>query len=99
MTNTCILVSLYFDKNIGLSTPNLPTSQAQPMFPIVYHTELTGSYALNGSISLNMPSSVTASRKFSGEKFGSMPYLETDFYRVHIVPPWITFLLNHMTNK
>ena len=60
MTNTCILVSLYFDKNIGLSTPNLPTSQAQPMFPIVYHTELTGSYALNGSISLNMPSSVTA---------------------------------------
>ena len=25
MTNTCILISLYFDKNIGLSTPNLPT--------------------------------------------------------------------------
>ena len=60
MTNTCILISLYFDKNIGLSTPNLPTSQTQTMFPIVYCTELTGSYALNGSISLNMPSSVTA---------------------------------------
>ena len=60
MTNTCIFVSLYFDKNIGLSTPNLPTPQTQTMFPIVYHTELTGSYALNGSISLNMPSSVTA---------------------------------------
>lgn len=60
MTNTYILVSLYFDKNIGLSTPYFPTSQTQPMFPIVYCTELTGSYALNGSISLNMPSSVTA---------------------------------------
>ena len=60
MTNTCILISLYFDKNIGLSTPNLPTSQAQTMFPIIDYTELTGSYALNGSISLNMPSSVTA---------------------------------------
>ena len=60
MTNTCILISLYFDKNIGLSTPNFPTSQTQPMFPIIDYTELTGSYALNGSISLNMPSSVTA---------------------------------------
>ena len=60
MTNTCILISLYLDKNIGLSTPNLPTHQTQTMFPIVYHTELTGSYALNGSISLNMPSSVPA---------------------------------------
>ena len=60
MTNTYILVSLYFDKNIGLSTPNFPTSQTQPMFPIIDYTELTGSYALNGSISLNMPSSVTA---------------------------------------
>ena len=60
MTNTYILVSLYFDKNIGLSTPNFPTSQTQPMFPIIDYTELTGSYALNESISLNMPSSVTA---------------------------------------
>ena len=55
MTNTCILISLYFDKNIGLSTPNLPTSQAQTMFPIIDYTELTGSYALNESTSLNMP--------------------------------------------
>ena len=42
------------------SISNFTTSQAQPMFPIIDYTELTGSYALNGSISLNMPSSVTA---------------------------------------
>lgn len=82
----CIMV---FIRLIKSQAANLATAQTETVFPVINHTELPGSYALNGIVGINQPCPVIASSKLSMEKFRSMPYLEAYFHRHHILLPRI----------